>query len=66
MWVADRINLGNEGNETPHKELGYFSAGIIDYVIYTKTDNLAFTGISRGRTFCFGTQKYILFVKSIY
>jgi hypothetical protein len=37
--------------------LGYFNAGIVDYVTHAKTDKLAFTGISQGRTFCFGTQQ---------
>jgi len=51
------------------RELGYFSAGIIDYVIHTKTDNLAVTGISRGRTFVlalsnisFSTSQFIGYV----
>jgi len=37
------------------------SVGIIDYVIHTKTDKLAFTGISRWRTFSFGTQQIYIF-----
>jgi hypothetical protein len=42
-------------------QLGYFSIGIIDYVIYTQPDNLVVAGISQGWTFHFGTQKYLLF-----
>ena len=38
----------------------------MDYVIRVKPDNLAFTGISRGRAFSFGTQNIYLFVKSNY
>jgi hypothetical protein len=42
---------------TAFRQLGYFNAGIVDYVIHAQTDKLAITGISRGRTFCFGTQQ---------
>jgi hypothetical protein len=35
--------------------LGYFSVGIMDYIIHIKTNNLAFTGICWGQTFYFGT-----------
>jgi hypothetical protein len=38
-------------------QLGYFNAGIVDYLIHTQTDKLAFTGISWGWRFCFGTQQ---------
>jgi hypothetical protein len=37
--------------------LGYFNAGIVDYVIPAQTNRLAFTGISWGWTFCFGSQQ---------
>jgi len=38
----------------------------MDYVIQTKTVNLALTGISRKRTFSFGTQQYIYFKGHFY